>query len=146
MTEWLAIFFITFLLMEFSAWALHKYVMHGFLWVLHKDHHIINKERWWQWNDAFAIFFAVPSFFSILFSTLLDLPLLGAFGYGIMFYGAVYFFVHEIIIHRRLAVRGLNKGKYIKGLKKAHHVHHSVRQKEGAENFGMLIVPFKYFK
>ena len=32
----LALFFF----MEFMAWFTHKYVMHGFLWVLHKDHHI----------------------------------------------------------------------------------------------------------
>ena len=25
--------------MEFMAWFTHKYIMHGFLWVLHKDHH-----------------------------------------------------------------------------------------------------------
>jgi len=25
--------------MEYVAWFTHKYVMHGFLWVLHEDHH-----------------------------------------------------------------------------------------------------------
>ncbi len=30
------VFITTALFMEFVAWALHKYVMHGFLWVLHK--------------------------------------------------------------------------------------------------------------
>ena len=29
----------TFLFMEFMAWFAHKFVMHGFLWYLHKDHH-----------------------------------------------------------------------------------------------------------
>jgi hypothetical protein len=28
-----------FLLMEPITWATHKYVMHGFLWYLHEDHH-----------------------------------------------------------------------------------------------------------
>ena len=32
----------TFALMEFVAWFTHKYIMHGFLWVLHKDHHQVN--------------------------------------------------------------------------------------------------------
>jgi len=31
--------FITFLAMEWVAWAAHKYIMHGFLWNLHEDHH-----------------------------------------------------------------------------------------------------------
>ncbi len=143
---WFAIFFAVFLMMEFNAWFLHKYVMHGFLWNLHKDHHVVKKDQWWQKNDLFAIFFAVPSFLSILFSKLLDIPYLGAFGFGVMFYGAAYFFVHEIIIHRRIKLKGLHRGKYIKAVKKAHHIHHSVKIKEGGTCFGMLVVPFKYFK
>ena len=33
----------TFIFMEFVAWSVHKYVMHGFLWSLHKDHHVVDK-------------------------------------------------------------------------------------------------------
>ena len=33
------VFVSTFLFMEFMAWFSHKYIMHGFLWSLHKDHH-----------------------------------------------------------------------------------------------------------
>jgi beta-carotene 3-hydroxylase len=29
-----------FLFMELMARFTHKYVMHGFLWILHKDHHL----------------------------------------------------------------------------------------------------------
>ena len=28
-----------FVLMEMITWLTHKYVMHGFLWYLHEDHH-----------------------------------------------------------------------------------------------------------
>ena len=31
--------FVTFLLMEGITWCTHKFVMHGFLWYLHEDHH-----------------------------------------------------------------------------------------------------------
>ncbi|MEZ4872708.1 MAG: hypothetical protein R2827_10835 [Bdellovibrionales bacterium] len=65
MSFW-GLFIITFLAMEFAAWWLHKYVMHGFLWNLHEDHHVPPKGRKWQYNDMFAIFFAFPSF---LFNT-----------------------------------------------------------------------------
>ena len=144
--SWLFVFFVTFALMEFAAWSLHKYVMHGFLWSLHEDHHVIDPNKKFQKNDYFALFFAVPSFLSILFDSIYSLPLLGAFGFGVMFYGVIYFFVHEVIIHRRYRIKGLNKGWYIKGVKAAHHVHHSVRTKQGAQCFGMLLVPLKYFK
>lgn len=30
---------VTFILMEGATWIIHKYVMHGFLWFLHRDHH-----------------------------------------------------------------------------------------------------------
>ena len=36
---WIIVFLTTFFFMEFMAWFTHKYVMHGFLWSLHKDHH-----------------------------------------------------------------------------------------------------------
>ena len=48
---------ITFFFMEFVAWATHKYVMHGFLWYLHKDHHVVNKDNKFQKNDFFFLIF-----------------------------------------------------------------------------------------
>lgn len=136
-------FSATFLAMEFAAWSLHKYVMHGFLWNLHEDHHTPHKKTF-ERNDAFAIFFAVPSFLSILFGTLFQMPLLEAFGFGVMAYGAAYFFVHEIIIHRRLRFfRG--KGFYLLGLIMAHRDHHKIHTKEGTDNHGMLLVHPRYF-
>ena len=141
------VFLTTFVFMEFSAWFLHKFVMHGFLWNLHEDHHIPHKAgSSWQKNDLFALFFAVPSFFLILFGSLLSMSLLSSIGYGIMAYGAVYFFVHEVIIHRRWKFISMRDSRYIEALNAAHKIHHSVRQKEGAKNFGMLVVPWDYFK
>ena len=141
------VFLMTFVFMEWSAWFMHKFVMHGFLWTLHEDHHVPSKaDSWWQKNDLFALFYAVPSFFLILFGTLLSTPLLGSVGYGIMAYGAVYFFVHEVVIHRRWKFISLRGNWYIEALNTAHKIHHSVHHKEGARNFGMLIVPLDYFK
>jgi beta-carotene 3-hydroxylase len=34
----------------------------------------------------------------------------------------------------------------VKGIKRAHKIHHKNIGKYDGENFGMLIVPFKYFK
>ena len=48
-----ALFISTVVAMEFAAWALHKYVMHGFLWNLHEDHHLPYTTPF-QKNDLFA--------------------------------------------------------------------------------------------
>jgi len=47
--------------MELVAWATHKYLMHGLLWKLHKDHHVVDKNNKFQKNDFFFLIFAIPS-------------------------------------------------------------------------------------
>lgn len=143
MTIWISCFFISFIGMEFAAWALHKYVMHGFLWWVHLDHHVLTGKKI-QKNDFFAFFFAVPSFLSILAGTYFWNPFFSGIGFGILAYGLVYFTVHEVIIHRRWHFfRG--RHWYFMALIMAHRDHHKVYGKEGAENFGMLWVTPKYF-
>lgn len=146
MLLWIFVFLATFLFMEFVAWFLHKYVMHGFLWVLHRDHHQVDHLKNYQLNDAFAVFFAVPSFFSILFDSLWQIPLLGAFGYGVMAYGFIYFTIHEVVIHRRWKFFHVRNNWYVEALNVAHKVHHAKLEREEGENFGMLIVPFIYYR
>ena len=138
------LFILTFAFMEFAAWSLHRFVMHGFLWILHEDHHTPNKNRWWQKNDAFAVFFAVPSFLSILFGSYWWDSHWATFGYGIMAYGIAYFFIHEVVIHRRLKFLKLDHW-YFRAVIRAHRDHHAKRVKEDGLNFGMLIVPLSYF-
>ena len=58
---WILIFLVTFSIMEFMAWFTHKYIMHGFLWSLHKDHHKKDHESWFERNDAFFLFYAIVS-------------------------------------------------------------------------------------
>ena len=72
----------TFVLMEGITWATHKYVMHGFLWYLHEDHHRV-RPGFFEKNDAFFFIFAVPSFFCILFGTLDHKYWLQAIGFEI---------------------------------------------------------------
>ena len=142
--SWIVAFLLAFVFMEWAAWALHKYVMHGIFWNLHEDHHVIVKGARYQKNDYFALFFAVPSFLSILYGNVGNIPWLEGAGYGVMLYGLVYFIVHEVAIHRRWKFFNLN-GRYIEALRIAHQHHHQVRTKEGASNFGMLVPPFHYF-
>ena len=131
--------------MELVAWATHKYLMHGLLWKLHKDHHVVDKNNKFQKNDFFFLIFAIPSISLIYIGYEYDnISLL--FGLGIALYGLGYFIVHEIIIHQRLPFFKKSNNSYIKSIRMAHKVHHKTLGKYGASSFGMLIVSKKYLK
>ena len=57
-----------------------------------------------------------------------------------------YFLIHDVLIHRRFSWFKNTDNWYLKGLRKAHKVHHKKMEKPEGECFGMLFVPFKYFK
>jgi beta-carotene 3-hydroxylase len=135
----------TFLLMECITWLTHKYVMHGFLWYLHKDHHQPKYQNIFEKNDAFFVIFAIPSILLFYFGINPELNYLFFIGLGILFYGLAYFFVHDILIHQRIKWFKNTNIKYFKGLRKAHKIHHKHLNKEDGECFGMLNVPKKYF-
>lgn len=137
---------ITFLIMEGITWCTHKFVMHGFLWYLHEDHHQPYGNSVFQKNDAFFIIFAIPSIMLFYFGINPQLNYLFFVGLGILFYGIAYFFVHDIIIHQRFKLFKNIKSPYLKGLRKGHKVHHKHLGKEDGECFGMLYVPVKYFR
>ena len=141
----LAITILTFFFMEFVAWFTHKYIMHGFLWKIHLDHHQVDKNKKMQKNDYFFLIFALPSIAFIIVGSISS-NFLFFVGIGIAFYGCAYFIVHEIIIHQRIKIFRNTKSKYIRAIKRAHKIHHKNTEKEDGESFGMLIVPLKYFK
>ncbi|MCA6362646.1 MAG: sterol desaturase family protein [Bacteroidetes bacterium] len=134
----------TFFFMEFMAWFTHKFVMHGFLWYLHRDHHQ-GKEGWFEKNDSFFLIFAVPSAYCFMTGIMYnDFRLF--IGIGIALYGLCYFLVHDIIIHQRFKIWRKWDNKYVLGIRRAHKIHHKYLGKEDGENFGMLIVPMRYFR
>ena len=135
----------TFLSMEGITWLTHRYIMHGFLWHLHEDHHQ-KKEGFFEKNDWFFIIFAVPSISLILLGTLTHKPWMQALGFGIMAYGAAYFIVHDVIIHQRFKWFSRSKSKYVRVIKWAHKMHHKHLNKEEGESFGMLMVHKKYWE
>ena len=135
---------LTFLGMEGITWLTHKYVMHGFLWYLHKDHH--NPEgHVFEKNDAFFLIFAIPSWLCIMLGLQHQLYYTASIGFGIALYGLAYFIVHEVIIHQRLKWLGRSNNKYIKTIRWAHKMHHKHLNKEEGESFGMLLVAKKYW-
>ena len=142
---WVIIFLGTFSIMEFMAWFTHKYVMHGFLWGLHRDHHHKDHDSWFERNDAFFIFYAVVSM-SLFYAGASGWWYGYALGFGILAYGIAYFFVHDIFIHQRFKFFRNANNWYAKGVRRAHKMHHKHLGKQDGECFGMLFVPFKYFK
>jgi beta-carotene 3-hydroxylase len=134
----------TFTLMEVITWLTHKYVMHGFLWYLHEDHHQPKYPHIFEKNDAFFVIFAIPSILLFYFGLVPELNYLFFIGLGIFFYGATYFLIHDVLIHQRFKWFKNTKNKFLLGLRKAHKVHHKHLDKQDGECFGMLYVPKKY--
>ncbi len=135
----------TFFFMEFVSWFTHKFVMHGFLWNIHKDHHQVDKTKVFQKNDYFFLIFATPSMI-LIYLGYNELNYLFFIGIGIALYGLAYFIVHEVIIHQRLKIFKRINNRYIKAIRKAHKVHHKNIHKEDGKSFGMLIVSKEYWK
>ncbi len=134
----------TFFFMEFMAWATHKYVMHGFLWVLHKDHHEPH-DHIFEKNDAFFLIFAIPSWLCIMFGMMNGNDFRLFIGIGIAVYGFAYFLLHDVFIHQRLPLFKKSDNWYLRAIRKAHKVHHKTLGKYRSESFGMLIVARKFF-
>ncbi|WP_236978013.1 sterol desaturase family protein [Membranihabitans maritimus] len=129
--------------MEGITWLTHKYVMHGFLWVLHKDHHQPHDHDL-EKNDLFAIIFAVPCITLFYFGTFHDNPWLTCIAIGVFLYGIAYFLVHDVVIHQRIKWWTHSKNKYVRAMRWAHKMHHKHLGKEDGESFGFLWVERKY--
>ena len=130
--------------MELIAWSMHKYIMHGFLWSLHKTHHQKGK-AFFEKNDWYFVFFAVLGSSFMLRGGLDGYNWLFFSGVGITLYGFTYLIVHDIIIHQRVRLFSKLNIPYINALRRAHRAHHANTGKEGAVSFGMLWVDARYY-
>lgn len=140
------IFLGVFLLMECVTWLTHKYIMHGLMWYFHADHHQPKYAHVFERNDIFFVIFAIPSIVLFYYGVQGGMNYLFFIGLGITFYGLCYFMIHDVLIHQRFKWFKHTNNKYLIGLRKAHKVHHKHLGKEHGECFGMLFVPFKYYK
>jgi beta-carotene 3-hydroxylase len=134
--------------MEFMAWFTHKYVMHGFLWKWHEDHHLPKheKEHFFEKNDRFFLVFAIPSMICYITGSSTEYFALFFVGIGISLYGLTYFLIHDVYIHRRFTWFKQLDGKYSRAILRAHGSHHAKRTKEDGESFGLLVIDPKFFK
>lgn len=131
----------TVLAMELVAWSSHKYVMHGFGWNWHRDHHE-RHDGFFEKNDLYAL---VGAAMSISMFALGSPLVLGAnawwpgtwIGLGILFYGVIYTAIHDGLVHQRW-FRYVPKRGYAKRLVQAHKLHHATQGKEGGVSFGFV--------
>ncbi len=124
---------LVFLAMEFVSYLAHRFIYHRLLWVFHKSHHS-RRDGVFELNDIFPVAFAAVAI--LLFLQGLSSPAgadLVAVAVGMTAYGAVYFFIHDLYIHRR--ARWLRvRIPFLATIKKAHAVHH----RDGGEPYGLL--------
>jgi beta-carotene 3-hydroxylase len=131
----------TVLAMEGVAWASHKYLMHGFAWAWHRDHHEPHKGRF-EKNDRFAL---VGAALSIALFALGSPMAAGAhawwpgtwLGLGVLLYGVIYTLVHDGLVHQRW-FRWVPRRGYARRLVQAHRLHHATASRLGAVSFGFV--------
>jgi len=131
----------TFLAMEFVAWSSHKYVMHGFGWGWHRDHHEPH-DKLLEKNDRYAL---VGAGMSIAMFALGSPLVMGGsawapgtwVGLGILLYGVVYSLIHDGLVHQRY-FKWVPRNGYARRLVQAHKLHHATIGKEGGVSFGFV--------
>ena len=128
--------------MEWVAWASHKYIMHGWGWGWHRDHHE-RHDGFFEKNDLYALVGAAVSISMFAVGSTL---VMGAdawwpgtwIGLGVLGYGVIYTAVHDGLVHQRW-FRFVPRRGYLKRLVQAHHLHHATVGKEGGVSFGFVL-------
>jgi beta-carotene 3-hydroxylase len=128
-----------FLLMEPFTYAAHRWIMHGPGERLHRSHHVNaarNVPTAWEANDVFPLVFASAvmgalalGFNAASFAVLVPVCI------GVTVYGAAYFAVHDLYIHRRIRLLGDRRIAPLERLADAHRMHHATN----GEPYGMLM-------
>lgn len=148
---------LAYAFMEFVAWSNHKWVMHGFLWRWHKDHHMndlkrdvdeIQKQKGFEKNDLFFLIYAIPAIVLMIVGFALQKYLLVYIAAGITLYGLTYFLLHDVVYHKRIRINFLqqNNNRYTKAIIAAHKAHHKPRNAKDFDNYGLLVFSKRYFK
>lgn len=127
--------------MEWIAWASHKYIMHGFGWGWHRDHHEPHNKMF-EKNDLFGLVGAAMSISMFAWGStwvLGDAAWWPAtfIGIGILIYGIIYTLVHDGLVHQRY-FKYVPKSGYAKRLVQSHKLHHATIGKEGGVSFGFV--------
>ncbi|WP_120076020.1 sterol desaturase family protein [Aurantiacibacter odishensis] len=121
--------------MEAFAWWAHKYVMHGWGWAWHRDHHEPH-DNVLEKNDLFAVVFGSIVIVMFIVGYFVS-DFLWWFALGITVYGLIYTLIHDGLVHQRY-FNWVPKRGYAKRLVQAHKLHHATVGKEGGVSFGFV--------
>lgn len=118
-----AVAITVFVLMEPLTALVHRFVMHGFGMGWHRSHHEPPRARL-EANDLFPVVFAAATIVVLSIGVSVSgAAVLVPIGVGVTAYGAAYLFVHDVVIHRRLAFLRL-PDRFLDPWRRAHNVHH----------------------
>ena len=135
----LAVAAVTVIAMEPLVALTHRYVMHGWGWAWHRDHHEPGHKHL-ERNDLFAVVGAALSILIFAIAGNADHWLFWV-ALGMTVYGVLYALLHDGLVHRRYPIGWTPGNGYVRRLIEAHHLHHAVREKEGGVSFGFLYAP-----
>ncbi len=132
---------VTVLAMECVAWISHKYIMHGWGWAWHRDHHE-EHDKALEKNDLYGLFGAALSISLFAWGSpmIMDDSAWQAatwMGLGVLCYGIIYTLIHDGLVHGRY-FHYVPKSGYLKRLVQAHKLHHATISKEGGVSFGFV--------
>jgi beta-carotene 3-hydroxylase len=127
---------VVVVLMEPATYATHRWVMHGRRgYRLHASHHRRTDDGGWEANDWYPVMFAsAGALAAAAGASVGSLELLLPVSIGAGLYGLAYGFVHDVVIHGRLAWQP-RPGRYLRWLRAQHRIHHLF----GGEPYGMLL-------
>ncbi|MGI8757918.1 MAG: sterol desaturase family protein [Acidimicrobiales bacterium] len=130
---------VAFVGMEALVYVSHRFLMHGPGMPIHKSHHQRRPEPGFEANDLYPLMGSAlaMSAFGVGLNVGGLAPLV-PMAIGLTLYGAAYFFVHDVYIHRRLPWFSAEVA-VLERLKEAHRIHHLW----AGEPYGMLfpVVP-----
>lgn len=129
---------VTVVGMEFAAAWIHKHIMHGPGWGWHRSHHE-PCEGHVERNDLYAVLFGAIAT-ALFWAGSAYHPILWWIGVGLCIYGAIYYCVHDGLVHNRWPFRYTPRRGYLRRIYDAHHLHHAVQDRDGAVSFGFLFV------
>ncbi|MBA2280469.1 MAG: beta-carotene hydroxylase [Acidimicrobiia bacterium] len=123
----------SFAAMEGVSYATHRWVMHGRAIAWHRSHHAPARGRF-ERNDLFPVCFSALGIALFVLAATGAAAALWWVAGGVTAYGALYLFVHDVYIHRRLPVSVPRLG-YLEWLRESHRRHHV----GSGEPYGMLL-------
>jgi len=125
---WLPVAALVAVAMDFWAAFLHGRVWHTWLYPVHRSHHV-PRQGTFERNDALSCLHAPLAIALIVYGCQSDAGVTRevAFGVGIGMtaFGLSYLVVHDGLVHGRLPVGFLLRSRYLRGVVRAHRVHHA---------------------